>query len=132
MTGTDRKQKGIVVADFDVARSYPNEPERKRLRIAGDWAFFNEAFCADEEEEGWDGEAVDEEDNSAGHLRGDRVRVLAVEEEGNGTGSFDGDGFLYSFALNDRENKKINHTTGYSRYAQLYAKHDVASGTHQC
>lgn len=37
-----------------------------------------------------------EEDNSAGHLRG--VRVLAVEEEENGTGSFDGDGFLHSFA----------------------------------
>lgn len=54
-----------------MAKSYPNKPERKRLRIAGDWAFFNEAFTVDEEKK-WEQEeeeyALYEEE--AGYLRG--------------------------------------------------------------
>lgn len=80
VTDADRKHKGIVIVDFDVAKSYPNEPERKRLRIAGDWAFFNEAFAVDEEEQWWQ-EEVDAEngqENKAGDLCGEEVCVPHV------------------------------------------------------
>lgn len=82
VTGADRTQKGIVVVDFDVANSYPNEPDRKRLRVAGDWAFFNEAFSTDreewEEEDEGEEEALDEEESSAGHRREREVFVPHV------------------------------------------------------
>lgn len=61
VTTTDGKDKGIVVVDFDVAKSYPNEPARKRLTIAGDWVFFNGAFAVDEEEK-WEQEEQEEEE----------------------------------------------------------------------
>lgn len=66
VTEVHRKPNGIVVVDFDVAKSYPNEPERRRLRVAGDWAFFNEAFGVDEEEE-WGQEEEEEGEDNAGN-----------------------------------------------------------------
>lgn len=84
VTGAEGNCNGIVVVDFDVARSYPNEPERRSLRIAGDWAFFNEAFGVDEEEQ-WGQEEEEEEDdadngqeNTAGELCGVEVCVPHV------------------------------------------------------